>query len=377
VRHLLAACPECLRHAEGERQVDVFTGAGYEMALVRSRQRTQRAEGELMQQRSAAWERWRELRGKGPDRWAWRVRNDRRLHTWGFCEQLLEEGAKAAQRDLAAAEELARAAVEVAEWLDEARHGAARVADLRASSWCAVGRARRLRWDLSGAREALARAAERWSGGTGDPLGEAELLCLEAGLAGESGHFERALGAARRAAGLARYARDPYLEAMARAAAGEAESWIDPGRAVHRLRQALGLLERGRDPRLELEIRQALIWALAGDGRVSQAAMLLSASRDLYDRFADPGDPRTRLRRRWLEGRIALSRGDLAQAETALGEVWPELLERKVHFAFGMVALDLAEVYVRQRRFESALPLLFGPRELWDPPPEARAPRAG
>jgi hypothetical protein len=138
-----------------------------------------------------------------------RVRQEARFQTWGLCELLLTKSAEPAAADGEVAR-LATLALAGAERLDPSRHAAAVVADLKARAWAAVGEARRLAADLTGAEEALRAAAVCLSHGTGDLLVEARLLEFEAAV-------RRGQGRQGEAAALLKLAAARYRET------GEAE----------------------------------------------------------------------------------------------------------------------------------------------------------
>lgn len=124
------------------------------------------------------------------ERWPARVRKDRRFHTWGFCELLLEQ---------AASEVCAGLAVSVAGGIDPEAHPPVFVEELRARAWGGLADVRRRAGDLAGAEEALQHAEACLVRGTGDRLARARLLERKGALRHaqeRSGEAARLLGRA-------------------------------------------------------------------------------------------------------------------------------------------------------------------------------------
>ncbi len=86
---------------------------------------------------------------------------------------------------------------------------------------------------------------------------------------------------------------------------------------------------------------------LTESGRYQEALQLLDGARPLYHRL---GDQMSLIRLRWLEGKIAIALGQLAEAEQLLKEVRKELIERELGFDTALLSLDLADIYARQSR---------------------------
>lgn len=366
VRHLLARCPECLTAAGQAAWVDrlpplpvlgrPLSRRAYDQALEETERSAAVRERDLVRQRSAADEQWRELRRQPPRRQRWWIRNDPRLGTWGFCELLLRETTLLASREPRQAAEMAALGLDAVRRLDAGRYGARPLADLEAQAWSTLGEARRLDLDLTGAGDALVRAREALGRGAGDPLDEARLLRMETALAEDQGDYERALEELTWVIRIARRVGDRELEGGARVLQAKAAGHLDPERGIALIGDVLGLVE-GNDLWQELSARHHLIWFLNDAGKVRQAALLLAASRRLYRPF---GCLRARVGLRWLEGRIARSLGVPSESERAFEEIWPILSERGLHFRLTCLSLDLAEVYLERGKRQQVLPLVSG-----------------
>jgi hypothetical protein len=182
-------------------------------------QRTLRGAGELRQrlldEQKRAPAQWQALERHPQTRRLVRIRNDRRLQTWGFCKFLVERARMQAGNDPSAAVEAAELAVAVARCLEPAEHGEERIADFLASALAALAEARRQRRDLAGAWEAFAGACEHLQDGTGDPLEKAELGLLHERLLRDCGREKEADRAHERARNLFRRIGDMRLEGAA------------------------------------------------------------------------------------------------------------------------------------------------------------------
>ena len=239
--------------------------------------------------------------------------------------------------------------------LDPARYGAARLADFRAGALGALGNARRLASDFAGARSAFREAGGELGRGTGDPLEEAVLLSLRASLHKDLGEFERAMEILDQAAAIYREANEPHLEGRSRIKQAATIGFTDPETAVKLAQNGLALIDARREPRLEMCGRHALSHFLNDAGHSREALAMLEISRPLYAQFEEPW---TRIRLHWLEGKLARSLGDLAEAEEILKRLWFDLQDPASAHELTLVSLDLAEVYVARGKHEEALELV-------------------
>lgn len=109
------------------------------------------------------------------------IRSEERFASFSLGGLLLDTSLEVHREDPEAGLELSRLALAVADRIDPERHGSGLVADLRARCWAYLGEA----WsstDRAAARRAFRRARSFLLHGSGDPLAEAEVLCLAAGL---------------------------------------------------------------------------------------------------------------------------------------------------------------------------------------------------
>jgi tetratricopeptide (TPR) repeat protein len=112
-------------------------------------------------------------------------------------------------------------------------------------------------------------------------------------------------------------------------------------------RAAVGMMNPKVDPRSYLCARHNLALFLAELGDYGTAAEILQEDATLYRKFPDLW---TNLRQTWLKGKIAWGLGDLAEAERLLGEARNGFILQNIGYDAAMVSLDLALIYVQQRR---------------------------
>jgi len=112
---------------------------------------------------------------------------------------------------------------------------------------------------------------------------------------------------------------------------------------------ALGLLTPEAHPRLYTAARFNFASNLAATGRHEAARETLAYDENLYEQHADN---HTRLRVRWLEGRIAAAIGDSPAAERAFLAVLDKFASQGHGFNAAIACLDLAALYHQEGRLE-------------------------
>jgi tetratricopeptide (TPR) repeat protein len=387
VRHLMRRCEGCLAAAvevggeegfvyqEGDFQSALATedSERYHDVFLRLLGSADEAEMELARERLRGIGLWHALERHDPERRLLIVREDPRMHSWGLYDRLLEQCRQMGFRAPARAVEIAGLALAVVETLDPARYGEARMADFRAAALGALGNARRLASDFERAQEAFERAREELSRGTGDPLEEAHLLSLRASLLKDLGEFERAAEVLEGAAAMYRSRKDTHQEGRILLKLSATIHLLDPEKAIRLAQDGLALIDSLREPRLEWCGRHNLAHLLNDAGRPREALAMLEISRPLYEQFQDPW---TRIRLHWLEGKIARDLGDLEGAEETFKRLWYDLQDPAQAHELTLLSIDLAEVYVAQRKHEEAVELVeeLGPLlEGWGMHDEGRA----
>ena len=289
-----------------------------------------------------------ELLGRPWEEWPVLFRLDRRLQTLAVCELLIETSFEEGFRDAARAIGLAERGRLLAGLLDGERYGRAVVQDLQARAWAYLGNARRLAFDLAGAEEALAQAERLADGGSADPLEEARILDLRASLLCDQGHFERAAELLDVVIDIYDDLREPHRKGRAMISKGVFlgySGWHEE--AIRQIRKGLGLIDWDHEPRLVLMARHNLAWFLNDGGHAEEASRQLARFRHIYREFPDSF---IELRLAWLDGRIAMRLGRLAEAEPALREVRRRFLAEGHGYDASLVTLDLAHLCLEQGR---------------------------
>lgn len=137
--------------------------------------------------------RYDELMALSPSEREAAIRSEERFASFSLAGRLLDTSLEVHRDDPEAGLELSRLALAVADRLDPGRHGSGLLADLRARCWAYLGEA----WsqtDPAASRRAFRRARTLLLHGSGDPLAEAEVLCLAAGLLDSGAGREAAHG---------------------------------------------------------------------------------------------------------------------------------------------------------------------------------------
>jgi tetratricopeptide (TPR) repeat protein len=222
------------------------------------------------------------------------------------------------------------------------------LADLQARAWAELGNAYRITDDLAAAESAFRHALTFSGQGSGDPLLLARLMDLTASLYTDQRRFEEA----RRLLDLvhAVYERQGDRQAAARTLISKGVSAnyaLDSEAAIGFLSEGLRQIDPAHDPKLVLAAVHGLLWCLVECGRAAEARELLGESYPLYQAHGQHFD---QLKRMWLEGRIASQLGDDESAEKAFQQVGEGYREADLAYDFALVSLDLAALWVGQKR---------------------------
>jgi len=183
ILHLLPGCAQCQEVTSAYWNVGSDPSASqaarfqYDRSLEHVFERVLTAQAGLEAERAEARRLMAGLQIVPFERWAARVQKDRRFHTWGFCELLLEQAGSPAGSEVCAG-----LAVSVAGRIDPEAHPPVFVEELRARAWGGLADVRRKAGDLDGAEEALRHAEACLLRGTGDRLARARLLERKAAL---------------------------------------------------------------------------------------------------------------------------------------------------------------------------------------------------
>lgn len=367
VRHLLLGCPRCLRFTarllpvgfdgaedgaapgpEGRETLESGSLFDYADAFAAARRELARRQAALTAEQAAAPALLAELSRHPFDRQWILATSTPRFHTWSFCDLLLESSREWGFQDPGRALELAELGATVAAHLSHAAYGAARVSDLSARAWATLANAERIRSDFRSAEKGFLSAERLLKSGTGDPLEKARVLLLKASLRGNQRRFDEAFRLLDRVVAIGRRCGDPHLCGKALITKGFLCGLAErPAAAIAALTEGSALVDHAAEPRLLVAARHNLILLLNDLGREGEALALLERTRPLY---AELGDRMNLVRLRWLEGKIALAAGRLADAEPLLLAVGADLAELELGYDAALLSLDLALLYTRQGR---------------------------
>lgn len=276
------------------------------------------------------------------------VHNDSRFQTLPLAELLLERAWELGFDQPRTADEVAELALGVVEQNDRASLSAAMMADVQARAWGLRGNFRRILGDVRGAEGAFSKAHEFLSQGTGDLMERARVLTLQSTLLRLQLRLEDAETMLAEVIGIYGLLDEQHLvgRTMINRALLSNEQG-EPERAIAMLQDAQRLLEPEREPHLLKIVQHNLVSYLSQLGRYEEAVALIPG---LRRRLIEDGNRSDLLRLRWQEGRIHVGLGHHARAEAALLEVRKGMEELGFVHEVAVVTLELAALYMRQRR---------------------------
>ena len=143
-----------------------------------------------------------------------------------------------------------------------------------------------------------------------------------------------------------------HLAGRALISQGSATFYADrPREAARLLKKGLALIDPPRDPRLATTGTYNRLDALveAGDLREASSVLLESSLRQAFS-----SDPLNLLKLRWLEGKIFEGTKKYRRAEEIFSEVKQGFARSDRSYEEALVGLELAAVYLRQRKSEAA-----------------------
>ncbi len=226
--------------------------------------------------------------------------------------------------------------------------GGAAVADTRALAWIELANAHRVARDLPRAERAMKRALVLQQRGSGDPLLLARAADVTASLCCDQRRFAAAFEILEAARRIYHERQDDHLAGralitMSHFAACDGE----PRLALCLVIKGLTRIDPSRDPALAAIALKNLIVYLVDCGQLTRARKLLwraNVARAL------PDDPLSRLRLRWVEGRIEAGLGRPENAERCFLAARQGFEELELGYDAGLVSLDLAVTWLRQGR---------------------------
>lgn len=283
----------------------------------------------------------------------WLGRDGAKASPETLLEAFLAASHEMRYRDPRAMLELAEAAASVAFSLrrPEVAKGKTKtqVADLQVRALGELANAYRLTDRFESADEMVTGALEALeSKGSGDPLLRVRLYDVKASLRMDQRRLGEALD-------LLDHVHTSYLDlgeihlaGRALISKGSATFYADrPQEAVGILKQGLALIDPRQDPRLAATGQYNLLDALVEVGDLKEAGTVLLKS-SLRQDFSD--DPLNLLKLRWLEGKIFSGSLKHRRAEEIFSEVKQGFIKRDRSYEAAVVGLELAAVYLRQRK---------------------------
>jgi tetratricopeptide (TPR) repeat protein len=276
--------------------------------------------------------------------------------TQGLCEVLLEKSWSVRHEDPKEMLRLSGLAREVADRLDPKVYGEKETIDLQARAWGEYANAYRVMDDLLRAEWALARALDLRLQGTHSPLLRARLAELTAGLFCHQRHFPAAFQALDLACSIYRRHGRPADTARVLVKRGIYTGRSgDPEFGIYFLVQALPLIQKDGDSKLAFITMHNILLFQVERGEFREASLQLFEMRPLYARYAGAVDL---VKLRGIEGKIAAGLGDLERAERAFLQVKEEFDRRGQVYHSGIIALDLAGIWLRQGRTDDVKRLI-------------------
>jgi tetratricopeptide (TPR) repeat protein len=276
---------------------------------------------------------------------------------WAWCEALVEHAEQLRTREPAVALGVSEVAVDVAESLREGPYPVEVRAELQARAWMEFGNLLRASaGNLAGAERALDIALVYVDLAGAPPALGARLGDLLGSLYRDQRRFAEAHEALHRAA-------HRYLEIGERHLAGRTlinkatalRDANEPERALEAVYEALGFLDWSQEPTLILTaVHNAMIY-WTDLGRPEKAWKILWRARPLYQEIGTKLD---RVRLLGVEGLIAAAQGRLESAEGFFRQEKEAFEREELAYDGALVALDLAEVLLRQGRSGEVLALV-------------------
>ncbi len=371
--HLSEVCPDCARALEslpgpgGEATFREYAteagslvsppvpGEGYGRAFHRAAGHALRKASEMHEEKEAAMRDLRELRGLDPEAAAARLeRPSGRFRSPQLASLLLAESrrrlqAEPREAEPEKAEHCARLALRILDRVPPERRDFW-VDSIGVRARAAIANALRAGGDLAGANDAFrALRARLASHPSDDPEVHAEVSCLEAALRRDQRRFTEARGLLARAVLCYRQAgrRDGVAQALIQE--GVVERLVeDPAAALGCFTEAMETVTAEEHPQIYLCAVTYRAVSLCDLGEYARADELVARHRRLFDRS---GGPWSVSRLRWLEGRIHHGQGRPDEAEESLEEARRAFLAAGDDRYAALVSLDLAVLYLEQRRW--------------------------
>jgi hypothetical protein len=298
------------------RRIPRTTPFDYEGAFCRSSQRALEHLERIVCERGMAEAHLLEVLTLPRSRREQALRVESRFHSYSFASYVLDRSEGEVSSDPAKAWELARVARSVISRIEpNACGGTEALKDLEAYSLAVEGNILRVHGDFPAARKAFSAARSTQKSGGTDPDLAATIDHMESSLRRDLWQFDAALALLDRAAeGFAALGKHHRLVQVVLNRANihiVRDNWFEAAAILR------GVMDWIPDPRLALAARHNFADVLVKAGRADEAAQVVAASADLYERWSDT---LTANRRIWVEGLITRELGEDMQLASELLE---------------------------------------------------------
>lgn len=307
---------------------------------------------DLAAERAGAPALWEDLRSLGSADRRRLVLSGGAYRTWGLFELLVDRSRDILPQEPREAEDLARLALLVAEHLDTGFYGEKAVEAAQVKAWTHLANALRVLADFRQAERAFQRAESHLALSWLDPVDEALILELKGAMRRAQGRYGEALELLDGAIALYREVNESHHHGRALMVKGLTLQYQDkPEAAAECFRTSLFLLDGLREPRLLVMSQCNLIGCLDDSGRSAEAATLIPEAKALIEQVGKRSDL---LRLTWIEAKVQMRLGRWAEAEQAFHWIRESFVEDGLAFDAALVSLDLAGLYIRQRKTAEA-----------------------
>ena len=241
--------------------------------------------------------------------------------------------------------QFAQFAVFVATNLNPLLYGGKRVLDLQCRAWTELSNAQRAADDLDQAEDSMAQASGLFLRGSRAPLLGARLYDVYASLCADRRRFDLALEAIEVLYSFHLERGDLHLAGRALISRGIYTGYRgEQEEAIGLLEQGLSMIDDGREPGLALVAVHGQLCFLVEIGRFEEARDLLARRKGCCEQTAGRV---SRLKMRWLQGRVHLGLGEIGTAEALLLEAKRGFEENGLGYNAALVSLDLATLNLR------------------------------
>lgn len=280
-----------------------------------------------------------------------RIQFDPELRTLEMFSALAEEAASASRDDPHLGEETASVAYALASALSGDLYSEPCRNDLQAEALTIVANCRRLAGDWRGAAAALATVRSQLLRGAGRPVREARLLSIQASLATDTGHLEKALELLSRSSAL--FGNAGNTDAAAAVAVQEAGTLMAACRheeAVARAEEALSGLTP-KDARLEMLARNIITASFVFLGRPDEALLSFRATQPLYKQLRGRS---FELQVEYLEALLLDAQGHFREAEKAFRNNIAGYMEAELYKTAFLHLVTFLQSLIRRGAFDKA-----------------------